>query len=246
MSAAPTQVFACPQCGRRLLWAAQLAGSRINCRCGRRLIVPIAPAAELPADPAADPGAGDSAVAAQGPVRPRRVLNYQSPSRPDVPSTWQTISESPFRHLYLPVAIIILGFAFRLVQSFMATGSGAGGTRVLGGLLMAILGVAASVLTMLVGVGLVARWMGSDLGPLPIAALKLSAAAVLGSAAFGGIVLLAPAAPVNTTIIAFHVVLLLYWILFYMFFDLDLQETLFAVAIVGILQAVLACALFNS
>ena len=103
--------------------------------------------------------------------------------------------------------------------------------------------VALGAITMFIGVGIVAKFMGTDLGALPVAAAKLFGIALIGNVVFAIVLAFIPIDGTQAPIIAVHIVLLVHWVLLATMFELDLQESLFAVAIVGILQAVMALAI---
>jgi hypothetical protein len=98
---------------------------------------------------------------------------------------------------------------------------------------------------MLLGVGMVAKFTGADLGSLPATVARLCAISVIGSVLFAVVASIDKSGGIRGMVIAWHVVLLFNWVCFSFLFDFDLQEALLAVALVGILQAFGACALWH-
>lgn len=238
--------FKCPSCGRALSWRQESVGQPFRCSCGAAVVVPQQPQSPAVADDAYDlcddpplleplpdePTAPDGSLPTATAVR--KVLKYQP--APVAQSHWRdAIRGSEVRHLVLPAILLVLAAAVRLGVVFFHGSSGPLQTIALLG--VAVGTMAINVLVMLVGVGAVARFTGSDLGPLPIALIKLTATAIAGSVvmAFGASLL--NTYGMSAGIICWHITLMVYWIMFSTLFEMDLQETLFAVAIVGILNA---------
>ena len=135
--------------------------------------------------------------------------------------------------------LIVIGIASRFAVVFLKPS--ANGLPSAFGIMFAA--VALSALTMFIGVGIVAKFMGSDLGSLPIAAGKLLGIAIIGNAVFATVLVFIPIDGPQAPVIAVHIVLLVHWVLLANLFELDLQESLFAVALVGIMQAIMALAI---
>lgn len=235
--------YGCRSCGKRYPWSAHRAGQKLLCSCGRPMTVPAEPSADPPtaASASADgiPAAVQNLTSAAD--APPRILRYQRQSADPAPNWRDAIRGSEFRHLILPIAFIALAISVRTGMVLFSNTSGASHTLVSLALVAATM--ALNVVVMLIGVGVVAHFTGADLGPLPIVILKLAACALLGSVAMGiGVQL--EMKGVSGGIVAIHALVLLYWMLFCIFFDLDLQETLFAVALVGLMQAGTMCILW--
>src|SRR5690606_13694056 len=106
--------------------------------------------------------------------------------------------------------------------------------------------MAIMIVTMLAGGALSALLMGVEFGSPGRVAWKFAGIAMFAAAV--GVVAAGldpdPLA-IRGKVIAWHIVMILYWIGFQFFFDLDVQENLMSVAIVGSLQATVACLLWN-
>jgi uncharacterized membrane protein YfcA len=107
------------------------------------------------------------------------------------------------------------------------------------------------VLAMVLNVGLsfaalvmAASFVGVDLGRWSQAAVKIAAIGTLAGA-IGGVLSGLDMKLLNGPVLALHVVVLVYWIMIYMFFDLDVQETLLTVAIVTAFQIAAFCIVFG-
>ena len=105
--------------------------------------------------------------------------------------------------------------------------------------------LALMTLTMLGGGVIAGVLLGIEFGPIGRVAFKFA-----GTAVFAGAVALAVAGMDKTDsltgpIVAWHLVVILYWISFHLFFDLDLQENLLSVAIIALLQACVGCILWT-
>jgi hypothetical protein len=226
-------------------WSRELAGCTVQCPCGRAFAMPFNNPAEEDVydlgEPVAPAKPKHVARAPVGPQPVERVLAYQphfeKPSK--VAAIKEAMSDTTLSALTIPIAMIAIGIVARLAVVFLKP-SAQGVPMALGIMVGA---VALSALTMFIGVGIVAKFMGSDLGSLPVAAAKLLAIAIIGNAVFATVLVFIPIDGPQAPIIAVHIVLLVHWFLLSMLFELDLQESLFAVALVGILQAVMALAI---
>lgn len=246
---------ACRHCGGLHAWSARCAGQRLMCACGKLITVPDAPQQVDPAkiaeyrDGAAAVPTSTEEIAklpvaqahVPSPSEGKRVLRYQ-PQELDVPDWRESIRGSEFRHLILPLLFIVLAIAIRFGMVLLAGSSGTGHTMLSLGLVLATM--ALNVITLFVGVGAVATFMGSELGALPVTLIKLTAVAMLDSVILG----FGAQLEMHGTMggyLAVHAVALVNFMLFPLFFELDLQESLFAVAVVGLLQAATMCILWQ-
>lgn len=147
---------------------------------------------------------------------------------------------SAFRDFYFPLMLLILGLAAWIGQAlFRPLGKSPGA-----GLVVSLILLVFGVVIMLAGVFVAAKMLSINFGSSGSAAFKLVATAICGSAAF------AIFASVNLQsaggpIVGWHALILVYIIAFKTMFDLDLQETLLSVGIIGILQAIAAIVLFT-
>lgn len=151
--------------------------------------------------------------------------------------------ESAFKSFYLPIAMIAAGMLFRLGQLLLS--SRAGGLAVALGMVgfEIVLGVA----IMLLGALIAATVLNVNFGSVGHAALKLCAIAICATAV-GHFVASIDKIPDGITgpIVALHIMILMYWGLFSYLFDLDLQETIMSVALIGFLQASVACLMWST
>jgi hypothetical protein len=242
MSVAREATVECPACKRSFQWQREFAGCTIECPCGQSVDFPFnRPGDEGDVyDLGGIPPPPPRTVQAVAPVEPpSRVLNYRvAPPKPQTKIVHEIIADKSLRALFAPMMLLLVGIVARVVVVFVAP-PGHGLSP-----LTAILTVVMSTLTMLIGVGAVAKFMGSDLGELPVALAKLMAIAIIGNVAFAAVLIFfATQASWEGPTIAWHVVLLVHFVMISMLFDLDLQESLFAVAVVGALQAILMIAI---
>ncbi|MGB7158973.1 MAG: hypothetical protein WBD40_12950 [Tepidisphaeraceae bacterium] len=251
----------CPECHKRYPWRDNLEGKKVKCKCGNvfeaaldlegavepddhtydvssddDLFAGAQPAPPMPSATSAPVGS----VADAYPQRRSKLLTYAH-ARPG--ESEQKRASSPLKDWYLPIGILGLGIAFRVGQVALESGAAGAGTAGLIG--AATIGIVLNVVLTLVAVGVSAKLMSIDFGPLPELILKVAATAVLGGALAALTVSIFPKDDMNGPIIALHVVVVLYWILFYMFFEMDLQECLMTVAIVTAFHTAGFCILFK-
>jgi hypothetical protein len=243
----------CPHCRLRIAWQQKLEGKRIKCKCGNifegALDLDENPEAENTYDLAPDalPIAPDLARHDASVVSPPRaaafsdgrVLSYAH-ARPD--EVEQRRMLAPLRDLYLPIGLLVLGVAFRAGQ--VMVDSGRAGTGVTGALGAATVGVVLNVGLTLAAIFVASKLMAIDFGSVGAMILKSTAMAILAGAVGALIVSISPK-DMTAPIVALHVVVILYWVMFYNFFEIDLQETLMTTAIVTVFQIAAFCILFK-
>jgi hypothetical protein len=241
------QTFACPACRRQIIWSSRIAGTRVHCSCGKAFVAPIeTPVATVEPDTY---DLEDESLLEELPARRSRAasqtvpLQYESSESRSGMTMSELLSHLGDRSVLVPGIIVFAGIALRFcVPLFFSTsGSAKAGT----GALLILLGLAMSVVTMLAGVGLVAKFTGADLGALPATIAKLLAISVMDSVLFALVASVDNGDGMRGMIIAWHAVLLFNWVMFATLFEFDTQESLFATAVVGILQAIAACALWK-
>jgi hypothetical protein len=266
--------FSCASCGRRFAYKAQMAGKRVKCACGNVFAVKlqtaeeeydlapegpvrgVAPAQALPVVTAqAGEGAAGSelasapmSAAASTPARQTRidqsrVLQYAH-KKPRGEADLELEKVSRLKTVYLPAALIVTGVGLR-VAPFFVKGIMHQGMAVM--VLAAVGALAVNVVLMLCGVLIASQFLDADFGSLRSAVLKLIATAVVGGGAAGWLLSLDWShGGIQGPLLALHAMILIYWIMFAMFFELDLLENLFTVAIVMGLHIVAFCAVFGS
>jgi hypothetical protein len=229
-------------------------GHIIQCPCGRELSVPPAPQDVPPVDdtydleqpapqrPVSTPAQApsDAAVPTAKLASARPTLRYQAHDV-DLQSNWrETIRGAGFRHLTLPLLLAALAMALRFGLAVAQSG---GSDQVLLSLGIAVGTMAMNTVTLLIAVAIMARFTGAELGPLPLTIIKLACAGILGSLVMG-VAAYYEMHSIGIGILAVHVIALLYWVMFSIFFEMDLQETLMTVVIACILQAGTVCLLW--
>lgn len=161
---------------------------------------------------------------------------------------------SPVRNFYVPAALLVLGVGMRFGQlMFFSDSPGnkwAGHTEapsspaVVATLIVCELILSLAV--MLAGATIASKLLDADLGSVGSAALKLSAMVVFAAGAASLVAVLdRDEFSVGGLILAWHLIILLYWGGFAYFFSLEVQETLLTVAIIGVLQAIQFVALWK-
>ena len=255
-----SNAFLCPACGARFAWKPDLAGRKVRCKCGTDFAVPFAPgeagtaainlapagpAAAAPARPAAAVGVPSQYAHNAG------LMPKQYTAEPEDPSA----TPSALKDLYVPPVLIVVGAVLRLVQLMFLSETGGNqwggaaeaprGFAVAVGLILCETVVTVAV--MLGGALLSFRIMDVELGSLGRAAFKLLALAVFaaGTASLTAVID-RDRYSVAGLVLAWHVMIVLYWIGFAFFFSLGLQETVLTVAIVGVLQALVFLGMWGS
>jgi hypothetical protein len=258
--AGETGTFTCTACGKHFAYKPQLEGKRVKCACGNVFTAlrdraedeyDLAPD-DAPSSPRPTPAPAQAlpAVAAQH-EQPRaapvqisqdKVLQYaHAPPRREEDMELQ--KSSSLMNLYLPIAMILIGVVLRIAPFFIH-GILQQGTLVM--IAAAIGALVVNVVLMLCGVLIASQFLDADFGSLRSAVLKLTATAVVGGGAAGWLLSLDWAhGGVQGPLLALHAMILIYWIMFSMFFELDLLENLFTVAIVMALHIVAFCAVFG-
>jgi hypothetical protein len=252
----------CPNCRKRYPWRDSLAGKKVKCKCGnvfeaaldledelsdhddrtydvaQDYVAPMEPVSISTTAPPVTPTVTGS-VADAYPQRKSKVLTYAH-ARPAEAAELR--DRSILREWYLPIGILGVGIGAYILQITLA--SGGGGTPI-GAVGAAVLAIALEIVLSLVGVGVSSKLMSIDFGAIPDILLKVIATSVLGSALWALTVSIFPKDDMNGPIIALHVVVILYWVLFYTFFDMDLQECVMTVAIITAFHIAAFCIVFK-
>ena len=256
-----SDTISCSACGRRFVLKPQLLGKRVKCACGNVFVAEKQQRDQDEYDLIDDsPGSVERTqflppVAAQPEIAPAQVPHRQQQLSQDhilqyAGSIPRRIEEqelaktSRLKTVYLPAILIILGVAFRVAPYFIK------GITQQGVAVMAAAAVGALVVNialMLCGVLIASQILDADFGSLRAAVLKLTATAVVGGGITGWILSLDWAhGGIHGPLVALHAMILIYWIMFAMFFELDLLENLFTVAIVMALHIAAFCAVFGT
>jgi predicted Zn finger-like uncharacterized protein len=251
----------CPNCHKRFPWRDGLEGKKVKCKkCGNVFeaaldlegALPdhddrtydvaedyVAPREPMAVSTTAPVMPTQGSVADAYPQRRNKVLTYAHAT----PAEAAELSEkSMLREWYLPIALIVLGLGCWAAQVVVSQGGSTGTAGLIGG---AVLVMALNIGLTLAGVAVSSKLMSIDFGPIPELILKVTATAVLGGAVGALTVSIFPKDDMNGPIIALHVLVILYWVLFYAFFEMDLQECLMTVAIVTAFNVAAFCVVFK-
>lgn len=171
------------------------------------------------------------------------------PSRPTAPppTHHSAIQEespaSPLKHVYLPIVLLVAGLAIWMGQAVLAPLKP---SRPLAwSVALALFMLVINLAIMLIGIYASARLLGVNFGPVRSAVLKLAAAAVFAGGVGAAIASIDPQG-IRGLVIAWHAIIVIYWLLFYLFFELDLQETLMTVVVIGLMQGGGMCVLWRA
>jgi hypothetical protein len=135
MGNADAGTFSCAACGRKFRWKLAIAGRRLRCPCGEDLNVPISEEPELAA-------VADAPSRGRWIVAPSKTIAYGSPARTREESRFAFVNlTDPWRDLYVPVVIYLIGFMAALL--WIAAESHAGTTGLIA------MSLAAGVLTLI-------------------------------------------------------------------------------------------------
>jgi hypothetical protein len=239
----PAQFFTCEKCDRRYAYLPAMAGKKMRCKCGYVFVPQVAKFVEaLPDEYDLEPdmpaAAKPAAPLGAEPVPVNPVLAYAH-KRP-VPQAEQELeSVSKIKNLYVPIALIVLGLGMRGAQLFLPS---AGGHSIAVMILAMIGAVILNVILMFCGVLIASRVLDADFGAIKWAVIKLAAMSIVGGAATSMIISMDyKQGGIQGPLIALHVLILVYFIGFSTFFEIDLQEALFTVVIVMLFQTGAFC-----
>lgn len=247
MTTSAHQSFGCPHCGRQFVWSARVAGMRVKCKCGGLFAAPasVAPVEsdtyELDNESLLEELPSRTAVHT---LQQPQTIAYESKLDRSGVTIGDVLKHLSNKQILFPLLVIGLAAAFRFALPWFLS-SGGGNTRTGIGAVLILLAMVINVMTMLAGVGLVAKLTGADLGSVPVTIARLCAVAVLSSVLFAVVTTVDNGDGMRGMILAWHAVLLFNWVCFSMLFEFDTQEALFATAVVGLLQAIGACALWH-
>ena len=179
-------------------------------------------------------------MSAYGPRRRRQPAG-------DEPQMW--VEESAVKHMYVPLFLLTIGILTRLIIVIVWPIRGPGGVHPsLGEMLLGVtiemaVNVALGVLALFVA----AMLLGVNFGPIPHAARKMAAMSIVAGL-IGSVCIRIDPDPdrFQGLVMALHAIPIAYWIMMYALFDLDLQETLIAVLVVGVIQGFAACVMLKA
>jgi hypothetical protein len=250
MTQGPEANFNCAACGKKFRWKPEIAGRKAKCTCGNVIDVPatldapppddlydLAPSDEPPkrkSNPT--PAQGVSVQSTAAPVataQPTAMLGYasnKSKSRFDENYGSGGVTGNPFRDLYLPIALILVGTLVTVLEMMYFSGRKLGFTFAVPYVaLYLVINLAILFAACLLAV----KIMDMGFGPLGQGILKLSAISI-APAALAAIITYLLHDPFG--MVGASISLGLYWGLFYYFFDLDGQEIMILTAIIWLFR----------
>jgi hypothetical protein len=255
MSDSGAGTLTCPACGNRLPWQDRFAGRKLRCKCGHQFVARRDPQPGTRRDDSGGDDeyglAPDDAPPPPPTVRPapgpQGVLAYQRNESAIERSPAQVAAGGgappvTFRDVWLPVALLVIGAVLSVVRIFLP-----GSTMGVGlAITWVLVGIVLNVVLTLLAVAIASKILGVSFGPVQQVVLKLTSMAVLAGAVAGVLIGLdrAPES-MQGPIVALHAVVILYWVMIAMFFELDLQEALFTVALITAFQVGAFCIVLN-
>jgi hypothetical protein len=238
----PGKSFSCDRCGQKFAWKAHLVGKKMRCKCGSVFVAGAPPHVQSEEYDIGDEPVNPPPVE-MAPVQTisSKVLEYRR-----APRQAEVEVETPgsaFKNLYLPGALFAIGLGVRAAQ-LAVPGASSQGMLATAGLIL--LGTVLNVALTLAALFVAASFLGTNFGPVNQAAVKAAATSIIVGAAASVVVNLDKGKGLQGPVIALHVTVILYWILFAMFFELDVQETLVTVVIVSFFQMAAMCVVLNA
>lgn len=266
--------FRCPSCGQVFTWKPQLANRRVRCKCATRFVVPprdesdqenVLPADVLeeiapprPADVSdAVPFAQRASIPARSPLPLPGSTEFYTREIAQRARRQETISEdgSNLKHRDLPIALILAGLLIQIASLRLFNelpGNKWGGavqtpSSVTVALAIAICQTIIWTSLLIIGSAVSARILGISFGTIGRAALKLCGIATFTFGVASAVASIDPGRfSVTGIVMALHIVILLYWVLFAYLFSLEIMETLMTVAIVVLIQSVAVCGFWKA
>lgn len=228
-----TARFSCPACGQRFHWEPQFAGRSVKCKCGATFQASLGGTDlvenRLPPIGQQPPTPSRRVVTANLPPRAGRAIHEMASDEGDA---------SPVRDLVVPIVLLAVGGIARFSQVLAYAGNEklpTGKAIVLWACELLIGGAA-----MLGGAVAVAGMMSANFGPPAKAVLKLLGIWLIAAAAACFVAKLdAQPMSMRGIILAFHVVLLIYFVGVAWLFKLDLQEALVTAVVIAVVQGLL-------
>jgi hypothetical protein len=227
--------FSCPACGQRFHWQPQFAGRAVKCKCGATFQASLGGTDLVENRP---PPIGEDPPP---PPHAKRVIASNLPPRAGRAIHEMASEESetgPIRDLVVPIALLAIGGIARFSQVLAY----AGGERLPASkaIVMWICELLIGAAAMLGGALAVAGAMSTNFGPPARAVLKLLGIWLFAAAAACFVAKLdAQPMSMRGIILAFHVLLLIYFVGVAWLFKLDLQEALLTAVVVAVLQGLL-------
>ncbi len=269
MSSSPVDRFRCPACGKQFAWKSELEGKQVKCKCGRTFAAtramphaatkPVAPKlvdndGELDLYPDSDPKPvgtvvrrpvetddddepADNVHTATPLPTPAVLAAYPGLKRRVVTQEEGDDEQSTLKNVIIPVVFAFLGICGWAIVLSMFPFRGVDPSKMV---IMAAVMLGVNLLVVLLALFTVAAMLGVNFGSPKSAVSKVAGMSVLASAIMIAAVRM-DYPEIRGAIAGFHVVLLFYWLAFSALFDLELQETVITIAIVGLVQAMAGC-----
>ncbi len=233
-----SHTFTCPNCTQKLAWKDEYAGRYVICACGHRFPAIV------------DAGLDESYDLAEAPVRPALAVIPTNTNPLPIPSARPSPQraicpvedESITKWLVFPAILAGFGLIARIYFGFKIAGGKSSGA-VIG---LALCETIISVGLMMLGAFIASMVLSITFGSIGRAAIELTGMALAASGIAAAILSLDTGHHgfgVETA--ALHAIVILYWILFATLFDLEFQETLLTTVIVGFVQTLGACVLWQ-
>ena len=231
MSDITGKIIVCPRCGNRFAWKPSLAGNKLSCTCGRIIDVEIGGEPTGTVYRTAPKGGGTAAaekIGDRAALYPRRVATIVA----DGPASERVFSLAKDR--LVPIGLIVVGVSGRAAQAILIstrTHHPAAATA------MAMFELVSNIAVTLLGAYLTAAMLAVNFGHLGTAAFKLAAIGVFAGAAAAWVPYLDyDPTRLRGMVLALQLMLLIYSPLFYVLFELDVQESVTTTLIVGAIQ----------
>src|SRR5439155_8468829 len=141
-----------------------------------------------------------------------------------------------------PIGLAVVGIGLRVGQFFLPGFTGENALVAIGVIALAVV---LNVILMFCAVVVAAQFVDADFGSVHTAIIKLTGTSIVGGAVAGFMGSLDWGVGMQGPILALHAMLLVYCVLFYMLFDLDLQETVLTVVIVMAFEIAAFCLVFH-
>lgn len=243
------RTFTCPSCRSSFPWKDGYINRKVSCRCGCVFEAfenpPDEPDPVNPYDIADDsPGAAvpPAPTVAHTALPQTQFTPY--PTRRDHPAPMGTDTDHPsaFRDVILPGTLLILGIAIMIGQGITSAQGNDSALRLIA--LNAVF-LSLMVLTMMGGGAIAGGLIGIEFGSIGSVLFKFAATGVFAASVALVVAGLDKSDSLTGPVVAWNLLVILYWICFHLLFELDLQENLLTVAIIAFMQAAVGCILWT-
>jgi hypothetical protein len=227
--------FKCPKCSAELLWNARVAGHKVSCPCGHVFVAPMR-AAVLAGDVEPEPER-------EPPKRKEELDRLWMRPRKRVVVDDDEEKSGPIRSWVVPSILIVIGLMITMTQVTWEEKELPKIVDLSFAQIMMI--VLAMVVTLYASVALVTYLMNIDFGRLKPALYKMLSIPIFASALAITVARFDKDPQWITGLsMAWSVMILCYWVLFSVFFKLELWEVLVVSFVVSVVQAGALWAIF--